>query len=69
MAQLSTIRHLTDSRGRIAIESKEKARRRGVKSPDRAEALMLALASSVMEAAAPQRLIFVYEEDYQVSPY
>ena len=69
LAQLSTIRHLTDSRGRIAIEPKEKARRRGVKSPDRAEALMLALATSVMEAAAPQRLIYVYEEDYQVSPY
>ena len=69
LAQLSTIRYLSDSRGRIAIESKEKARGRGVKSPDRAEALMLALASSVMEAARPQRLILVYEEDYEVSAY
>jgi len=32
-----------DSRGRIKIEPKEKAKERGVASPDRAEALMLAL--------------------------
>ena len=32
-----------DSHGRIKIESKESARARGVPSPDRAEALMLAL--------------------------
>jgi hypothetical protein len=32
-----------DSHGRMKIEPKEKARERGVRSPDRAEALMLAL--------------------------
>ncbi len=43
IAQLVSIRYEHDSRGRVAIESKEKARKRGVKSPDRAEALLLAL--------------------------
>ena len=32
-----------DSQGRMKIESKEKARERGIPSPDRAEALILAL--------------------------
>jgi hypothetical protein len=45
----TTIGHLAglltefDSRGRMKIESKEDARKRGIPSPDRAEALMLAL--------------------------
>ena len=43
IGQLSGIQYEIDSRGRIMIESKEKARQRGVASPDRAEALMLAL--------------------------
>ncbi len=41
--QLATIQYELDSRGRMRIEPKEKARARGVVSPDRAEALMLAL--------------------------
>jgi hypothetical protein len=36
-----------DSRGRIRIEPKEKAKQRGVPSPDRAEALMLAYVPAV----------------------
>jgi len=43
MGQLAGIRWELDSQGRIKIESKERARERGVPSPDRAEALMLAL--------------------------
>jgi hypothetical protein len=43
IGQLSGIQYEIDSRGRMMIESKEKARQRGVISPDRAEALMLAL--------------------------
>lgn len=39
--QLAGIRWLRDSRGRYLIESKDQARRRGVPSPDRADALML----------------------------
>jgi len=31
-------------RGQVVIESKEEARKRGVRSPDRAEAVMLAFA-------------------------
>lgn len=45
IAQLASIRYEPNSRGRTAIESKEKAAKRGVKSPDRAESLMLAFAA------------------------
>lgn len=44
IAQLVGIRYRYDSKGRLEIESKEDARRRGVKSPDRAEAVILAFA-------------------------
>jgi phage terminase large subunit len=40
--QLASIRFEYNSRGLVVIESKEDARKRGVSSPDRAEALMLA---------------------------
>ena len=43
IGQLAGIRYEIDSQGRVKIESKEDARKRGVPSPDRAEALMLAL--------------------------
>lgn len=43
--QLSTIRYGHNARGQVEIESKEDAVKRGVKSPDRAEAMMLAYAS------------------------
>jgi phage terminase large subunit len=39
--QLATIRYEHNSRGQLVIESKEDMVKRGVKSPDRAEALML----------------------------
>jgi hypothetical protein len=42
IAQLAGIRYSHNSRGQIVIESKEDARKRGVKSPDRAEAVILA---------------------------
>jgi hypothetical protein len=44
IAQLASIRYEINPRGQVQIESKEEARKRGVKSPDRAEALMLAFA-------------------------
>jgi hypothetical protein len=47
IGQMSGIQYEIDSRGRIMIESKEKARQRGVASPDRAEALMLALGKPI----------------------
>src|ERR1700734_95123 len=43
IGQLGGIRRDVDSQGRIKIESKERARGRGEPSPDRAEALMLAV--------------------------
>jgi phage terminase large subunit len=44
ISQLAGLRYEHDSKGRVKIESKDDARKRGVKSPDRAEALMLAYA-------------------------
>jgi hypothetical protein len=49
IAQLAGIRYSHNSRGQIVIESKEDARKRGVKSPDRAEAVMLAFAERKAE--------------------
>lgn len=44
IGQLAGIRYKHNARGQIQIESKEDARKRGVKSPDRAESVMLAFA-------------------------
>jgi hypothetical protein len=44
IAQLASIRYELNSRGLIEIESKDKMCERGLESPDRAEALMLAFA-------------------------
>lgn len=54
-SQLGSLRFTYDSKGRIKIESKDDMRRRGMPSPDRADALMLAFARPVIEAhvAAP----------------
>jgi hypothetical protein len=43
IGQLASVWYEIDSHGRLKIESKESARSRGVPSPDRADALMLAL--------------------------
>lgn len=43
LAQLSGPKYATDSAGRISIESKASMKRRGIPSPDRAEAVLLAL--------------------------
>jgi phage terminase large subunit len=44
LAQLAGLRYQHDARGRVKIESKADAVKRGQKSPDRAEALMLCFA-------------------------
>lgn len=44
MSQLAGLRYQHDHRGRVKIESKDDALKRGIKSPDRAEAVMLAFA-------------------------
>jgi phage terminase large subunit len=58
IGQLAGIRWELDSHGRIKIESKEQARGRGEPSPDRAEALMLAVCKPPREYGyipAPQQ--------------
>lgn len=47
-SQLTGIRYDTNARGQIVIESKDDARSRGVKSPDRAESIMICFANSKM---------------------
>ena len=42
IGQLTSIKYSHNARGHIEIESKDELRKRGVKSPDRAESLMLA---------------------------
>jgi hypothetical protein len=44
LMQLASIRYEINPRGLIEIESKDDLRKRGIKSPDRAEAIMLAFA-------------------------
>lgn len=44
ISQLAGILYKHDARGRITIESKDEVRKRGVKSPDRTEAVMLTFA-------------------------
>ncbi len=46
-AQLAGIRYRHTSSGRVEIESKEDAKKRGQQSPDRAESLVLAFARAV----------------------
>jgi hypothetical protein len=43
-AQLATVRYRHTPRGQVEIETKEEMRKRGVRSPDRAEGLILAFA-------------------------
>jgi hypothetical protein len=45
-AQLAALRHKPTSRGQVQIESKDDMRRRGLPSPDRADAVMLAFADA-----------------------
>jgi len=44
ISQLASIRYAHNPRGQVMIESKDEMKRRGLKSPDRAEAWMLAFA-------------------------
>ena len=46
IGQLSGVLYELDSQGSMRIEAKDKARARGVPSPDRADALMLAIAAA-----------------------
>ena len=62
-AQLSAVNYEETSTGKVKIESKEDARKRGVQSPDRAEAQVLAFARVV-----PRTQSGTYGEIVQISP-
>jgi hypothetical protein len=53
-AQLASIKYKTNSRGQVLIESKDEMKKRGLSSPDRGDALMLAFA----HVEQPQGLAF-----------
>lgn len=63
-AQLSSIRYRTTPSGQTAIESKEDARKRGVRSPDRAEAMVLAFWRVV-----PREQIIDFTQPVEISRY
>lgn len=46
VAQLAGVKYAYNARGQLVIESKDDARRRGISSPDRAEAVILAFADN-----------------------
>lgn len=52
MAQLSNVKYRLNSRGQIAVESKDEMQSRGVSSPDRGDALAYALAPDLPEERA-----------------
>jgi hypothetical protein len=62
-AQLSAVNYALDSRGRIHIESKDDAKARGVTSPDRAEALIMAFTLVI-----PRQQTVMIGGGYQISP-
>jgi hypothetical protein len=62
-AQLAGIRYRHTASGRVEIESKEDARKRGHQSPDRAEALVLAYARVV-----PRQQTVSLGGSYTISP-
>jgi phage terminase large subunit len=75
ISQLADIMYEIDSHGRMKIEPKEKARQRGVRSPDRAEALMLALGKPrsmgeiIMVSTNPSRAKSHSVKHYERAPY
>lgn len=54
-AQISAVKYLLTPQGKVAIESKDQAKRRGIKSPDKWDALVLAAARSASIRAARRR--------------
>lgn len=66
-AQLSDIRYHHSSSGRVEIEHKADARKRGSSSPDRAEALVLAFSRAVPRAGTVTPAVEEYAVN--ISPY
>lgn len=70
-AQLTALRYHYTSRGQVVIESKDDMRKRGMPSPDRADALMLAAAGVRLETTEIVEAGDLDDElaDYAISPY
>jgi phage terminase large subunit len=62
-AQLTGVEYRELSRGQIQVEPKEDARKRGLPSPDRAEAQVMAFCRVI-----PRTQTYVSARDYQISP-
>ena len=62
-AQLCAVEYRELPRGQIQVEPKEDARKRGVQSPDRAEAEVMAFLRVV-----PREQTVVFGGNYQISP-
>jgi phage terminase large subunit len=66
ISQLAGMRYQHNARGQVVMESKDEARKRGVRSPDRAEALMLAFAPEFR----CEEEVDTYEQDrVRISPF
>jgi hypothetical protein len=70
-AQLGALRYKFTSRGQIQIESKDDMRKRGLPSPDRADAVMLAKAHVRLsgEPVEPDEFEELDDRGYAISPY
>ena len=70
-AQLGSIRYEYTSRGQIKIESKDDMLKRGLPSPDRADALMLAYAvtPAAGQTVEPDEFTALDEQGFVYSPY
>lgn len=69
ISQLASIRYDENLKGEVQIESKEEMQRRGVKSPDRAEALMLCFAPTPTPVLAGSDLATVVLDDTGRGPH
>jgi hypothetical protein len=72
-AQLGALRYKYTSRGQIVIESKDDMRKRGMPSPDRADAVMLVLAGINLPTAGvvldSDDILSEYDDYAGISPY
>lgn len=64
VAQLVAVKYKVMSNGQIEVESKEDMKKRGLKSPDRADALMLAFAGDEVKTEADYERPSVFDTTY-----
>jgi len=69
LGQLSSVRYKFDSRQRIVVETKDEMRKRGMKSPDKADGLMLAVYGARNFTGSRKARSKVYEEDFAGAYY